>query len=181
MKSMFGGIVVAALVSPAFASEYWVQYDYSSHECSIVEKKSEQDKAGASQSSPAANPAPEVASAPTAGAMPTMLPGTNAPANTTVVTAPSGSPRADGTKPSSGAPATSGTPTVADSDDSKANPDDSAKAFFGALVQSWERKKAAAGAAGTADITVGLIGTAQHSREEAEAEMQIMRKCGIAN
>jgi hypothetical protein len=49
---------------------------------------------------------------------------------------------------------------------------------FKALAESWERKKAAAEAAGT-DTTKALIGTAMHSREEAESEMQVMRKCGL--
>lgn len=176
---MIGGIVLAAFVSPAIANEYWVQYDYSTHECSVAEKKSDPNEAGTTQSGPPATPTQNMASTPTASTMPTIVPGSEAPANTTVI---AGSPDApnDVTAPGSPPPtsgtqaAAPGTPTAADAGDNKDDP-------FAALARTWARKKAEAEAAGTADVTIGLIGTAQHSREDAEAEMQIMRKCGIAN
>ena len=39
VKSIIGGIVLITLVTPALAADqYWVEYDYSTHQCSIVVK-----------------------------------------------------------------------------------------------------------------------------------------------
>jgi hypothetical protein len=40
LKSIASGIVMAALVTPALADEYWVVQDSSTQQCSVVEKKS---------------------------------------------------------------------------------------------------------------------------------------------
>jgi hypothetical protein len=178
VKSMLWGMLLVVLVGPALADEYWVQYDYSTHECSIVKKKSEQSGTTASQSGPGANPTSNAAGTPTAGTMPTMLPGSEAPANTIVVAGSAQSP--DGQK-GAAAPGASSSRAPAAPERSTGNSDEKPNDPYAALAQTWARKKAAAEAAGTADITIRLIGTAQHSREEAQAEMQIMRKCGIAN
>lgn len=194
MKSIIGGIVLAALISPAFANEYWVEYDYSTHECSIVEKKSPQSATDATQIGPAANPTADVTAsgapndgstsnipqgfaaptkdmppvvvssgAPSDANTPSITPGDTAPANTTTAVSPTDTPN--------GAPAP-GAPTDTSNDENKDDP-------FAGLAASWARKKAAAEAAGTADIMTAEIGTAMHSREDAENEMKIMRKCGI--
>jgi hypothetical protein len=40
LKSLASGIILAALVTPALADEYWIVQDPSTQKCSIVEKKS---------------------------------------------------------------------------------------------------------------------------------------------
>jgi hypothetical protein len=179
LKSVFGSVVLAVLVSPAFAKEFWVQYDYSTHECSIVEKKSPENGTGTSQDATAANTEPNGATsnAPNTATTPTMLPASSAPANTTVIT-PSDQPGSA----ASPTPATaSGTPPATPDTSTAANPDDKKNDPYAATTAAWAKKKAEAEAAGTADVQTVLIGTAMHTREEAESEMQIMRRCGIAN
>lgn len=187
MKSIIGGIVLAALISPAFADEYWVEYNYSTHECSIVEKKSPQSATDATQIGPAANPTADVmaSGAPNDGSTPRIPQGFAAPPKDippVVVTpgAPSDA-NAPSITPDASAPANTittvsptarGAPTDTSDGENKDDP-------FAGLAASWERKKAAAEAAGTADIMTAEIGTAMHSREDAENEMKIMRKCGI--
>jgi hypothetical protein len=39
LKAIVSGIILAALVTPALAAEYWVVQDTSTQQCSIVEKK----------------------------------------------------------------------------------------------------------------------------------------------
>jgi len=234
VKSIIGGIVLVTLVGPAFAKEYWVEYNYSTHVCSIVEKQSPdtaQDNTAAettnaaapngnttsdvSQGTNAANTATEgapviVVPAPSDQA----TPGANA-ANTTTEGGASGAPNgaaaSDATQGANAASATtegraSGAPNAATGPDatkgaSAANaapkgaasgspdvptswsvPTDAGSGGnvdpFKNLAEAWARKKAAAEAAGT-DTTKALIGIAMHSRQEAEAEMQIMRKCGL--
>lgn len=178
MKSVIiGGVVFAALLCPAFANEYWVEYDYQSHQCSIVEKKTDPNQAAVPPSGPEANPTPKVASAPTGGTVPTMLPGSQAPAPVEV-----GQTGAPNGTPAPGVPATAaGTPNNPPGSPTASNPDEQQKDPYAATASAWAQKKAAAEAAGTADIQTAFIGTAMHSRQEAENEMQIMRKCGIAN
>lgn len=191
VKAIIGGVVLAALVSPAMANEYWVEYNYSTHECSVVEKKSPQSATEAQNGPPPADVTapgtpkdgsvsdvpqgfapptkdmpPVVASgAPNDATTPSVTPGATAPTNTTTAVNPTGAPN--------GAP-TPGAPTDASNADSKNDP-------FSPLAASWERKKAAAEAAGTATVTTVEIGTAMRSREDAESEMQVMRKCGLKN
>jgi hypothetical protein len=178
---MFGVVVLTALVTPASASEFWVQYDYSAHECSIVEKKSPENDAGTPQGAADASIAPKVAtsSPPTVDTTPAMLPASSAPAQTTTVISPPAGPGSATASPTPTTaagrpPATAGSPTATTPADTKQDP-------YAPTTDAWARKKAAAEAAGTADVQTVLIGTAMHSREEAESEMQIMRKCGIAN
>jgi len=40
LKSIVSGIVLATLITPALADEYWVVQDSSTQKCSVVEKKS---------------------------------------------------------------------------------------------------------------------------------------------
>jgi hypothetical protein len=260
-------MVLAAFVSPALANEYWVQYDYSTHVCSVVEKKSADTAADTAQGpnatgganviapndttpdptqgADAANTTTEAGAsgAPTAAPTPgfitqdaidannaataraiaayeaernaaraakaattsgntqgtdaatttTEVSGSGAPnaatqgadaANTTTEVSGSGAPNATTTSSAQGANAAetttkdraSSAPNAASTGaaptgDTKYDP-------FKALAATWERKKAAAEAAGT-DTTKALIGIALHSRQEAENEMQVMRKCGL--
>ena len=186
MKSIIGGIVLAALISPAFADEYWVEYNYSTHECSIVEKKSSQSVTDATQTGPAANPTADVTAsgAPNDGSTshipqgfapppkdmpPVVVTRTPSDANTPSITPDAPAPANTTTALSPTAP---GAPTDTSDGENKDDP-------FADLAASWARKKAAAEAAGTADIMTAEIGTAMHSREDAENEMKVMRKCGI--
>ena len=176
VKSVIGVLILAALASPAFANEYWVEYDYSKHQCSVVEKKSQQNP---QESAAPGNSTPTVApsTAANSGNTPTMLPPSSAPAQTRTVVTP---PTNDSTASASPTTASS-KPTTTPAAPSSTDPDDTKKDPYGATAAAWAQKKAAAEAAGTADNQTALIGTAQHSRAEAESEMQIMRKCGIAN
>jgi len=177
VKSIICGVILAALVSPAFANEYWVEYNYTTHQCSIVEKKSQEKDTGTPQAVPNSPPNVTASGTPNNGTTPTILPASSAPANTTVVTAAGGSsdaaPTTSAAAPGS-PPTTLGSPTATNPDDNKNDP-------TAALAAAWERKKTAAEAAGTADVQTAIIGTAMHSRTEAESEMQVIRKCGIAN
>ena len=189
-KSIIGGITLAALVSPAMANEYWVEYDYSTHTCSIVEKQTPQNSTDVTQNGPTATPAgtsatggpisdvpqgfaaptnktpPVIASgAPNAADTTPVAPGTTAPANPTATAKPTGAPN--------GA-AAPGAPTKASKKFDENDP-------FAGLAASWARKKAAAEAAGTANVTTVEIGDAMRTREDAEAEMLVMRKCGLKN
>jgi hypothetical protein len=231
VKSIIGGIALLTLVSPASANEYWVDYNYSTHECSIVEKNSPDTAADAAQGATAAdsaniattsdatqgaNVAKTIAQAAAAGVAPVIVVtgpndqttsdqttsdqttsdqttsdvtrGANA-ANTITEGIASGAPNAatssNATRGANAANATteggaSNTPNAASTSGTPANTGTGGNDFdpVKALAASWARKKAAAEAAGT-DTTHALIGTAMHSREEAESEMQVMRKCGL--
>lgn len=192
MRSITGGLILATFMgsvlfagcgSPAFATEYWVKYDYTTHQCSIVEVKSRGKETAANGGEAAAKNTTSVAPV-----TPTMLPPNSAPAKVTAVITQPGAPN-DGTKPaapvttparpvtapgkSAAAVSPPGTPKATSSDDNTRDP-------TAALAAAWARNKAAAEAAGTANVTTALIGTAMASRQDAESEMQIMRKCGLA-
>jgi hypothetical protein len=101
--------------------------------------------------------------------------GANAGNTTTASAAPNATQGANSAKAGeSGAPNSDtawSVPTDTGAGDDNVDP-------FKALGESWARKKAAAEAAGT-DTTKTLVGIAMHSREEAEAAMKIIRKCGL--
>jgi hypothetical protein len=117
----------------------------------------------ATQGAHAANTATEGGASPAPNA-PTTVDATQSTdaANTTTEGGGAGAPNA---ATASGAPTSTGT-------------GDDPDVTFKNLAASWERKKAAAEAAGT-DTTKALIGTAMHSRKEAESEMQVLRQCEL--
>jgi hypothetical protein len=201
VKSIIGGIVLTTLVTPALAADqYWVEYDYSTHQCSIVVKTVDDTALDMTNDT-------AVADTP-ANARPTWAPivverfpetprdtakdsaaaGTPGTANGMPAPAPIVVERSHGTAPDTAkdtaaadtpkGPAQETAPaatpkgaTAANGTDESSNP----------IAAAWARKKAAAEAAGTADITTALIGSPMRSREEAEDEMKIMRKCGFHN
>jgi hypothetical protein len=207
VKSIIGGIVLTTLVTPALAADqYWVEYDYSTHECSIVVKTVDDmapdttydTRWATPQDGTMPTPAPPVpivverfpetapdtaqdsaaADTPqdsTANGMPTPAPivversPETAPdtANDTAEADTPNGPAQDAAQAASPKDATAANST----DDTSKDP----------IAAAWARKKAAAEAAGTADITTALIGDPLRSREEAENEMKVMRKCGIRN
>lgn len=209
LKSILGAVVFAAFVSPAMANEYWVEYNYSTHECSIVEKKTPQSAAEATQTGPATNPPPDVAAsgtpnnsplssvpqgfaAPTKEMPPVVASGNantpnnaNTPsnANTDTANTPSITPGSVATTVPTAPASPTDAPNGAAAPGAPSPTDNTGKKLpqFDALAASWEAKKAAAEAAGTANVTTIEIGTAMQSREEAQAEMQVMRKCGLRN
>jgi len=180
VKSVICAIVLAALTSPAFANEWWVEFNWSTHQCSVVEKKPQETASSTPQE--AATNTPDVAPSgtPNAGTMPTMLPGSSAPAQTTVVPGPlfGKSPDAAASAPPTTVP---GNPAAAPGTSAATNPEDKKNDPFAAVAAARAAKLAALEAAGTLNVQKEFIGTAQHSREQAEAEIRIMRKCGLAN
>lgn len=192
VKSIIGGVVLAAFVSPAMASDFWVEYNYSTHECSIVEKKTPNDataQGGPSAAPPADAPSsgapsglpisspPQGFAAPTNETPPVVVAGVPNNANTPSTTPPATTKNPTASTSPAGAPNEAATPS-APSDTSSADKKDDP---FAPLAAAWAAKKAAAEAAGTANVTTIQIGTAMHNREEAEEEMQVMRKCGLKN
>jgi hypothetical protein len=189
VKSIIGGIVLTTLVTPALAAEqYWVEYDYSTHECSIVVKTVD-DTAPDTTNDAAVADTPQDrrrgwhATANDSAAADTPQDGTAngipTPAPIVVERSPETAP--DTAKDTAAADTPNGTakdaaPAATPKDANSTN--DTSK---DPIEAAWARKKAAAEAAGTADITTALIGSPMRSREEAEDEMQIMRKCGIRN
>jgi hypothetical protein len=204
VKSIIGGIVLSTLLTPALAADqYWVEYDYSTHACSIVVKTVDDTDAvaynpqfGTANGMPTpAPPAPIVVkrfpeTAPdtandsaaadtprdgTANGMPTPAPlVVERPPETAPDTA---NDTAEADTPEG--PAQDAAPAARPKDATAANAtNDTSK---DPIAAAWARKKAAAEAAGTADITTALIGSPLSSREEAENEMKVMRKCGIRN
>ena len=96
------------------------------------------------------------------------------PNGTATGASPAGPPK-DGTA--------TGAPPVGTPKDATAANDtnDESKDVFAPLAAAWAKKEAAAKAAGTDKITTALIGSPLQSREEAENEMKVMRKCGLEN
>ena len=193
VKALIGGVVLATLAAPAMATEYWVQYDYTTHTCSIIEKKTAGNPTDTTKDAATPNPTadatasntpkdnpvsdtPQGFAAPTQATPPVVV--SRAPSQT-----PSTTPSPTATKnppapgSATGAPngaAAPGAPQDTSSADKKDDP-------FAPLAAAWAAKKAAAEANGTANITRIEIGTAMQSREDAEAEMLVMRKCGLKN
>ena len=132
LKSIASGIVLAALVTPALADEYWVVYDPSTKQCSVAEKKSD-----------------EAATRTT----------TDTPIDTTADTTKDKETTKD-TDTTKGKNKTKDTDTRGGSD---------VKLLLDAI------------AANAADTKKTFIGSKQKTRADAEYEMTIMRKCGIAN
>jgi hypothetical protein len=237
VKSIICGLIFAALVSPALADkhEYWVEYNYSTHMCSVVEKEAQEPAAGTAQAPTTADTtnggntsdATQGASAADTAArnLAAMLDASDgADAHNTATAAriqawiaerkaASGAPNAaassDGTQGADaantvkegGASPAPDTPTTVDAtqgaDAANTTTEGGVSGTLNAatasgaptsagtgddpfkdLAASWARKKAAAEAAGT-DTTKALIGTAMHSRKEAESEMQVLRQCGL--
>ena len=184
MKSVIGGIVLVALAGPALANEpveYWVEFNWSTHQCSIVEKKANDNDSWSPQEPAAANPTPNApaSSMPNIGSTPTMLPASSSPAQVTVVPGPSGGlSAAAGSAPPATKP---GTPAATPGTPAATNPEDTKKDPYAATEAAYAKKRAELEASGKADIQTEFIGTAQHTREQAQAEIQIMRKCGVAN
>ena len=203
MKSIIGGIVLTTLVTPALAADqYWVQYDYSTHECSIVVKTVDDTAPDTTYDTRWATPQD--------GTMPTPAPpvpivverfpetapdtaqdsaAADTPQDSTTNGMPTPAPivveRSPDTANDTAAadtpngPAQDAAPAATPKDATGANgTNDTSK---DPIAAAWARKKAAAEAAGTTNITTALIGDPMRSREEAEYEMQIMRKCGIRN
>ena len=194
VKSIIGGIVLITLVTPALAADqYWVEYDYSTHQCSIVVKTVDDTAAETTNDTAVADTPQDHNWRPGWHATPNDLAAADMPQDGTANGMPTWAPivverspetAPDTAKGSAAADTPNGTakdaaPAASPKDATAANStNDTSK---DPIEAAWARKKAAAEAAGTADITTALIGSPMRSREEAEDEMQIMRKCGIRN
>jgi hypothetical protein len=208
VKSIIGGIVLTTLMTPALAADqYWVEYDYSTHQCSIVVKTVDDTAADTTydtrfadtpQDGTLPTPAPPVPivverfpltapdTAKDSAAVDTSQDGTTngMPTPAPIVAEKSPETTPDTAQDSAAAETPNGpaqdAASAATSKDATAATDrnDPSK---DPIAAAWARKKAAAEAAGTADITTALIGSPMRSRQEAENEMKIMRKCGMRN
>jgi hypothetical protein len=167
VKWLVSAIALVTFIVPALADEYWVQYDYSSHECSIVLKKSNEDTADKTSGAPTADTTTDAPTADTTTDAPT--------ADTTT-----GAPTADATKGAPTADNSSETGTPNASNGNSTSDDTEITASNSPVVAAWQRKEAAAKEKNDTSTTA-LIGSPMKSREEAENEETIMRKCGIAN
>ena len=163
VKPIIGGIFLAALITPALAAdEYWVEYNYSTHECSIVEKKTQET---------ASDPTQDTTTAPTQDtttAAPTQDTPTSDPTqDTTTAETPKDAATAETPK---NAPEAGRDTTAADgTTDNSADP-------TAAVAAAWARKEAAARESHR-DITKTLVGSPMRSRKEAEEEMAFIRRC----
>ena len=178
MKSIIYGVVLAALVNPSLADEYWVDYNYSTQKCSIVIAKSQHPAAATAQGFAAATTEGVVPDSANVGA------GSSAPTNTS-----SGDNNLD---PTAAVIAWAGKKDVAG-----AAWYDAQRTLLGTAMRTpeqivteykviavmwaiWVRETAASEAA-RSDAANALIGTVSQSREMAERKLRIMRKCGVAN
>ena len=176
VRSIIGAAIIATLGAPAWANDFWVEYDYTTHECSIVEATPEQSKAAAAQRD-AIGRVMESAVASTADA--TSKQNVN-DANAAGGANGAGPPSNSSTPNNSSAPDNSST---SDGGQTSAGPADSFPqpgAPNDPIAALWARKEAAAKAAHI-DVTRSVIGSPMETREDAEAEMQVMRKCGLRN
>jgi hypothetical protein len=204
VKSIIGGIVLTTLVTPALAADqYWVEYDYSTHACSIVVKTVDDwapdttnDKRWADTPQDGTMPTPAPPAPIVVERFPETTPDTandsaaaDTPQDGTANGMPTPAPIVVERSPDTAndaaeadtpnGPAKDAAPAASPKDATAANStDDTSK---DPIAAAWARKKAAAEAAGTTDITTALIGDPLRSREEAENEMKVMRKCGIRN
>jgi hypothetical protein len=191
LKPIIGIFIAVALVTPALADEYWVKYDYSTHECSIIKSAVHLTETRFPWSPPNDGRKPK-------GALDN---GAKVSAGT-ATNGETGSASVDQTDTSSGsnsaADASSAASTASNSNATsdaanKAGPtnqstsmgntgatDKTNEDFEKQLAASWERKAELA-KKDHIDVKTALIGSAMQSREQAEQEMKIMRMCGLNN
>src|SRR5690348_9413541 len=181
------GIVAATLATPALADEYWVQYDYSSHECSIVQSATHQTETRFPWSAPNDGSRPKEALKGPAGG--------SAGAANGGATNGNGNPNGSGTssEPANGdgTPDGSNTASGASNEAGAANNSNTTNGAGTAgntnneesespVVAAWKRKAELA-KKDKIDVSKALVGRAMQTREQAEDEMQIMRICGLKN
>ena len=167
VKWLVSAIALVIFIVPALADEYWVQYDYSTHECSIVLKKSHEDTADKTSGAPAADTTTDAPTADTTTNAPTTDTTTNAPTTDTTTNAPT----ADNSSETGPPNASNGNSTSDGTEITASN---------SPVVAAWQRRESAAKEHNDTSTTA-LIGSPMKSREEAEDQEKIMRKCGIAN
>jgi len=175
VKSIICGVLFATLVSPSLAEQYWVEYNYSTQTCSIIETKSQEPAGSTATGIPAASAegaAYDPANVATSSATPT---------NTSSDLGPTAAVIAWARKKDVAEAAwydagrtLLGTATR--------TPEQVVTEFkvIGAMYAIWARETATS-EAGRSDAAKALIGTVSESRELAERKMNIMRKCGLAN
>lgn len=175
------GIVAATLASPAIAEEYWVQYDYSTHECSIVESATHQTATRFPWSAPNDGSKPtEPLDGGTSGRADSSATKQNGTPNgsTSAAQGADGSATPNDTDTASGAPNKTRTPNTPNGTNtagtSGSTNDQQAES---PVVAAWKSKMELAQKE-KIDVSTALIGSAMQTREQAEEEMHIMRRCG---
>ena len=177
MKSIICGALLAALVSPSLADQYWVEYNYSTQTCSIMEIKSQE---------PAGSTAPDITSATAEGAV-------SDPANiaSSSATRTNTSPENSDLGLTAAVIAWAGKKDVAEAAWYDAGrtligiairtPEQVVTEFkiIGAMYAIWARETATSEAA-RSDAAKAFIGTVSNTREVAERKIRVMRKCGLA-
>ena len=201
MKSIICSVVLVALVSPALADEYWVEYNYSTQKCSIVETKSQKPAAGTSQGITVEHA--ENIIAPNDDAALDATHGANKPNTTTEdavsnpvnvgasSTAPkTTSPGNNNLDPTATVIAWAGKKDVAGAawyDAAKILPamqsSEQVVTEMKAITAMWEiwARETAASEAARSNAAKALIGTVSESPQRAEMKMNLMRKCGLAH
>lgn len=182
LKPMIGSLVVAALATPALATEYWVQYDYPTHTCSVVQSDTHQTATRFPWSPPNDGSRPkDVPKGPAGGNTGSATVGANETAP------PDGLSRTSEPANDRGGPNGSNTEATTNQTGNSAasNNQNGGRAFTDTydesespVVAEWKRRAELAKKEHI-DVTTALIGSPMRSQEEAEAEMQIMRMCGL--
>ena len=174
MKSIICSVVLVTLVSPSLADEYWVEYNYSTHKCSMVETKSQHPAEGTAQG---------IAAATTEGIV-------SDPA--TVATSSAAPTNNNNLDPTAAVVAWAGKKDVAAAawydarrtslETAVRTPEQVLTEFklIGVMYAIWARERATSEAARSYAANA-LIGTVSESREIAEIKMGIMRKCVLAH
>ena len=187
MLKLIIGLVVAILATPALADEYWVQYDYSKHECSIVQSATHETATRFPWSAPNDGSKPKAPlNAPangSAGADSSGVSNENGNPNGSTVTAETtrGGGTPDNSENASGAPNETSESNASNSTSGAAaagntNNEESESP----VVAAWKRKAELA-KKDKIDVSTALVGRAMQTRQQAEEEMQIMRICGLKN
>lgn len=185
LKSMIGGLMVATLVTPVLADEYWVQYDYSTHECSIVQSDTHEAATRFPWSAPTDGSRPkDLPNPPAGGATGGLTAGaTNEKAgpnssNNSEVT--DGSSTSNASNTASATQKETGTSSASNNTSGAGPTNNTNDESESPVVAAWKRKAELA-QNNHVDVSKALVGRALETREQAEEEMQIMRICGLKN
>jgi hypothetical protein len=181
------GIVAATLVTPALADEYWVKYDYNTHECSVVQSATHQTETRFPWSAPNDGSKPKDAlNGPANGSAGATTDGTtnetgNPNGSTTTAIATNGNAAPNDSNAASGAPNETGASNTSNTTNNSGTTNNTNNGESESpVVAAWKRKAELA-KKDKIDVSTALVGSAMQTREQAEEEMQIMRICGLKN
>lgn len=185
LKPMIGGLVVAALATPSIAEEYWVKYDYTTHECSIVQSDTHLTATRFPWSPPTDGRRPEdepkaLARADREGAKAGAANEAPPQDGSSTNSESKDAATSGGTNKASGATNDAGDSTASKTSNGGRAFTDTYDESESPVVTEWKRRAELAKKEHI-DVTTALIGSPMKTWQEAEAEMQIMRKCGLKN